>query len=298
MVEEGNKEVYNGKILEKVSYVWTVQNYKEQRNVAHGVALESPTFDGPNGHSFKIKFYPNGATQHAYIHYSSSFAIETTHTAELLLSFHTINPYPFLFLSPAAKTSSFQKRGLYRRVFTVEGGHTSPAINWLSRKMDSHIGIGYSLTIKATIGVFINANHSPIDPFLFFQVGDKRFFAERSIIEKRCPLLLPKPSSSNPDADIVISDVEPDLFDALLWFIYNKKLHSREHERITKTKWRDPNSYGMRIRRVAIRYELMGFTGDSGVDMEDLCRPFLKAWNIVQRITKVKSKVAKVMPNP
>ncbi|KAG6393314.1 hypothetical protein SASPL_147553 [Salvia splendens] len=287
--------VEEGKIVEKVSYIWRVQNYKEHRNVGYGVALESPTFDGPNGHSFKIKFYPAGATETDYINYSSSFAIETKQTAELLLSFHTVNPYPFPIVSLAAKTSSFRKRGLYRRVLTVQGGHTSPSINWQSHQMDSHIGIGYSLKIKATIGVFINTIRPPIHPFLFFRVDDQRFFAERSIIQKRCPPLLPKPSS---DADIVISDVEPDLFDALLWFIYNKKLHSRDQERIMTSKWRDPNSYRMRIRRVAIRYELMGFTGDSGVYMEDLYRPFLKAWNIVQRITKVKSKVAKVMLNP
>ncbi|KAL1535820.1 hypothetical protein AAHA92_28554 [Salvia divinorum] len=298
MVEE-EKEVYHEKILEKVSYIWSVQDYKVHRNVGYGVALESPTFDGPNGHSFKIKFYPAGATQRDYINYSASFAIETTQTAELVLSFQTVDPYPFPLSPPAAKTSSFHKRGIYRRVFTVQAGHTSPTLHLCSPSMDSHIGIGsYSLKIKATIGVFINShtNHPPIDRFLFFRVYDARFFAEQSILQKRCPALLPNPPSPDPDADIVISDVHSYLFDALLWFIYNKKLHSFDREGIEKSNWRDPYSYRMTIRRVAIRYELMGFTGDSGVDFKDLYGPFLKAWNTVRRITKVKSRLAKIRP--
>ncbi|XP_047970432.1 uncharacterized protein LOC125213754 [Salvia hispanica] len=147
----------------------------------------------------------------------------------------------------------------------------------------------YSLKIKATIGVFTNTNDPLVDRYLFFQVGYMRFFAEQSIVHKRCPALL---LNADVDADIVISDVEPDLFDALLWFIYNKKLHSRDLEDIQKSNWRDPNSFRMQIRTLSIRYQLPGFADNAEVYLEDLYRPFLKAWSTVRRIT---SKIAKVM---
>ncbi|XP_047966017.1 uncharacterized protein LOC125210512 [Salvia hispanica] len=283
------EEVYNGKIVQTVSYVWSVQNYKEQRHVGYGVALESPAFEGPDGHSFKIKFYPSGATQEDYIDYFAAFAIESTQTAELLVSFRIVNPYPF---SPNVKTSSFHKRGFYRRVLTVQAGHTSPCLHVFTPYLKACIGMRYSLKIKATIGVFTNTDDPLVDRCLFFQVGYMRFFAEQSIVQKRCPALL---LNADSDADIVISDVEPDLFDALLWFIYNKKVHSRDLQDIQKSNWRDPNSFRMQIRTLSIRYQLPGFADNAEVYLEDLYRPFLKAWSTVRRIT---SKVAKVKPDP
>ena len=212
---EAKGEVYSGKTMEKVSYTWLLQDYKKYRELGPGVALVSPAFDGPNGHKFKIKFYPGGATQRAYIAWAVSFAIETTQTAELVLSFKTVDP---LISFASAQSCSFKKRGIFRRVFSVQAGHTSPSIQLSRYRLESELITGENaFKIEATIGVFINTNtntnHPPIDRFLFFKVDDKRFFAEQSIIEERCPALLPNSSSHEPDADIVVTDIEPDIFD-------------------------------------------------------------------------------------
>ncbi|XP_042043306.1 uncharacterized protein LOC121788759 [Salvia splendens] len=284
------EDLHNGNTLLKINYEWRVQNYKGYKTEGYGEALESPRFPGPNGHSFKIIFYPGGATLNDYIDNRASFAIETTQTAQLVLAFRIMDSFS---ITHTYKTSSFDQRDFFRHVFTVQAGHTSPTLHMYRPSIEPVIG--YSLKIKATIGVFINTIRPPIDPFLYFRVNDNRFFAERSIIEKRCPALLP---NHHADADIVISDVGSYLFEALLWFIYHNKLHFWDRLFIEKSNRRDPNSFRMRIRRVAIHYQLPGFAGDSRVKLEDLYRPFLKAWNTLRQITKAKSKVAKIMPDP
>ena len=194
------EDLHNAKTLVKINYDWQVQNYKGYKTQGYGEALESPRFPGPNGHSFKIKFYPGGATLPDYIDNRASLAIETTQTAQLVLAFRAMDPYG---ITHTDKVSSFDQRQMFRRVFTVQAGHTSPTLLMFRASIEPLIG--YSLKIKATIGVFIDTISPPTDPFLFFQVYDQRFFAERSIIEKRCPALLP---NHHADADIVIRGVD------------------------------------------------------------------------------------------
>ncbi|KAG6393317.1 hypothetical protein SASPL_147556 [Salvia splendens] len=87
------EDLHNGNTLLKINYEWRVQNYKGYKTEGYGEALESPRFPGPNGHSFKIIFYPGGATLSDYIDNRASFAIETTQTAQLVLAFRIMDSF-------------------------------------------------------------------------------------------------------------------------------------------------------------------------------------------------------------
>ena len=59
-----------------------------------------------------------------------------------------------------------------------------------------------------------------------FQVGGKTFSAHRTLLALRCPALLRDGSSSAP---IRIDDVEPSVFEELLFFVYTGKLKTGPH---------------------------------------------------------------------
>lgn len=100
---------------------------------------------------------------------SNSTLVEIHSVPTLLgLFFKTVDPH----LSFAyAQSCSFKKRGIFRRIFGVQAGHTSPGVQLSRKYMENQL-----ITGENDWGVFINTSHPPIDRFLFFKVDDKRFY--------------------------------------------------------------------------------------------------------------------------
>ncbi|XP_057806104.1 uncharacterized protein LOC131021038 [Salvia miltiorrhiza] len=289
------------KIMVKGCNVYVVHNYSTIKKMPVGECTRSEIFDVA-GHLFRIVLYPQGMDEIDYINQTSAFTIqnESVSEVELVVSFEILHPYPLL--GSNVRRSSFHDRLIFRNVLTAQPGLESRCIPFLQPWIASMPrGISDTLKIRATVGVFINALDVPIDRTIFFRAGGERFYAEESVLRTRCRQLHRLACDSNGDvldADVVLeADIGSDLFCAVLWFIYNKKLQTLDKVDIVRSNMRDPNSWGQSMLRAADRFQLphlrrmcnsLLFFRD--VQIHDMCFPigsaFRKSWNIIRMVHK------------
>ncbi|KAH6808548.1 hypothetical protein C2S51_000304 [Perilla frutescens var. frutescens] len=109
----------------------------------------------------------------------------------------------------------------YRTVVTLQPGY----LYWRAYDSFYQESLKSQRHLKIRVDFFIFSNHN--HPYIIFKVGGKRFYADESDITKDFPTLLPYPTAGTDDHhhDVVISDVDPNMFQAVLWYIYQAELH-------------------------------------------------------------------------
>lgn len=211
--------------MEEVCCEVLVQNYSSFKNVGVGQSIESEAIE-VGGHSFTLRFYPQGRDQRSHIDNSMSLCIknQSAESVEVVYAFEFMEQYPFPARSQLGRCSQFQDRGVYRRVTTLGPGfeYGNSFTRHLFDKPMKYVRRD-SIRISTTIGVFVRKPLATVcDRMVLFRVGGTRFFAEESLLRIRCPALLQPDDARFTDDDIVL-DVDPDVFDVcffspfLLW---------------------------------------------------------------------------------
>ncbi|KAH6783098.1 hypothetical protein C2S52_008057 [Perilla frutescens var. hirtella] len=293
------------KIMKKSSYVFSVQNYTARvKRIGMGNSIASPPFV-VEGYSFSVQFYPHGKDRAAHAHGRMSVFIrnESSKMVVCISAIHILDQSGF---NTHRGYSSFDgdRRKSYRHVLTIKPGGQRGSDQFLWRELieskhPKYYLPGDCLKIRATIGVFIDqplpfANVlGPFDRCIFFQVEGYLVFAEESVLRTRCPTLLSycHSQSNSLSENIVIPDIERNVFVGVLWFIYNQQLHKQDKVAIYNSKPYDMDSFFSKMLAAADRFNLkslrsqcetMNFFGNAEVRMRESCyamkRTFEKSW--------------------
>lgn len=203
------------KTMEKVSYRWVVNNYSTWNGMEIGSTVESDLV-AVGGFQFRIIIYPRGKSEAAQKAGMVSVCIrnESQQEAEVVFSFEILHQYGLPYLN--IRRSLFHDRGLFRRVMTLPHGEEVGIMHFvklttIERKYYNYVKRD-SIKLMATIGVFVNQahDHQPLHQFIFFQVEDKQYYAEESMIRSRCPALCPNGFGF---PNFVLENIQPDTFD-------------------------------------------------------------------------------------
>lgn len=208
------------KVMEKVTHVWVVDNYSTRRNIGVGESIESDPI-AVGGYSFTIRWYPQGKHQATHNDGRMSLCIknQSTQVAEVVTAFAFLPKYPLPGLD--ISRSSFDDRRMYRQYVALEpgleygnSGFWQNCLHWYTYVSNDCI------KIRATIGVFVERPlcmvRQPFDRTIFFRVAHKRFYAEESVLRRRCPALL---ALSDSDMDVWIAGGDTDIFDVSIQFL-------------------------------------------------------------------------------
>ncbi|KAL6537626.1 hypothetical protein OROMI_026160 [Orobanche minor] len=225
-------------IMEKESYLFVVDKFKDRIGIGMGKPVESSPFM-VGGYSFSIQLYTDGANEETHRLRCISLYIknESPKAAQLV--------YDLLILDPTGVYhyghSSFGGKNKYHQVYTCLPGSLLGYLNFTDHScIRPYYRPNGSILIRATVGVVHDHDHQqlplakpsiPSSSFerhccIVFQVGDLRFIEKESIITTRCPALISDyPQSNN---TVVISDVDPDVFKGVLWYLNKKMINIQE----------------------------------------------------------------------
>lgn len=204
------------KTMEKVSHLWVVDNYSSWSRMERGLSFESDELVGVGGFQFRIIIYPHGKSEIAQQAGRMSVCIknESAQQSQVAFSFEIRHQYGLPYLE--LRRSLFHDRGLFHRVMTIPPGEEAGIMHFLNLTPIERQRYSYvkrdSIKLVATIAVFVNneERHQPFDNFIFFQVQDKRYYAEESVIRSRCPSLC---ANNSEFPNFVLENIEPDTFD-------------------------------------------------------------------------------------
>ncbi|KAL8041741.1 hypothetical protein ABFX02_09G003700 [Erythranthe guttata] len=268
------------RVIEKGSHLFVAKNYSLHKG-KNGVdkEIESEEFI-VGGHTWTIRFYPVGKTIGDH---NSGFA-----SLFIFLKKPTSYPVRFLYdmtvLDQSNKGkdycgySNFKSYPYFGIVLFRPGSSAMFGCpQFIKRKTleSSHYLKDDCLKFRVTIGVLSSRNHNlhlikvpecsnigadfrellhnkeGVD--VFFKVGNERFCAHKWILVARCPLFL----RHLPDncKEIEITDMEPRIFKAMLWFVYTGNLQEEDDE------YSNPSileSFMGKMLAVADRYEFKG----------------------------------------
>ncbi|KAH6822693.1 hypothetical protein C2S53_003520 [Perilla frutescens var. hirtella] len=258
------------KIMKKASYVFSVQNYTARvKRTGVGNSIASPPFV-VGGYSFSVQFYPHGKDRAAHAYGRMMSASIRNESAKMVFCISAIHILDQSGSDIHQGYSSFdQDRGRsYRHVLIIEPGGERGSDQFSRELIESEYPEYYlngdCLKIRAIIGVFIDqplpfANVlRPFDRCIFFQVDRYLVFAEESVLGTRCPTLLSycDSQSNSLSKNIVIPDIEHDVFVGVIWFIYNQQLHLQDKVAIYNSRPDDMDSFFSKMLAAADRFNL------------------------------------------
>ncbi|XP_057785938.1 BTB/POZ and MATH domain-containing protein 5-like isoform X2 [Salvia miltiorrhiza] len=249
IMEKGQSSSSRVKMMEKKCYKFVVRNYSAYEGIGMGNWIQSRAFV-VGGHKFRLHLYPQGKDLASHYGGLASLLIknESATSVQLVAALEVLDRQGS---GVHAGYSFFDDRIVYKHVVTIEAGKRYGEI-------DFHIESGGyvrqdSIIIRATLGVFVDHPSKPLERCVVFQVGDRRYYADEAVITMRCPALLSVSQSQSQSDHIVISDVKTNVFEAVLWFIYNQVIHKRDIEAIASS-----NLFALKILAAADRFQLNG----------------------------------------
>ncbi|KAK6123641.1 hypothetical protein DH2020_042616 [Rehmannia glutinosa] len=86
--------------------------------------------------------------------------------------------------------------------------------------------------------------------------GDERFWGHKWILIASSPVFLSRLSDCHQSQEIIISDMEPSIFKAMLWFIYKGLLKEEEQKAASYFGSFMPNSFMAKMLAAADQFEL------------------------------------------
>lgn len=219
------------------------------------------------GYPFRILFYPQG--KNAVVHSRGQVSLfirhESPNAVESVYALHILEQIQLYPPPPIHAGFSYEDRRGFRQVLTLKPRYLEGNFHFKERDFieepNNFYLVGDCIKIRAIIGVFIDLPFGklcqPFDRYIFFQLeSGTRYFTEESVLVSRCPHLLPNRLLYRYDRDILISDIKDDVFEAVLWFIYNDKLDEYDREAIYKSKPSDLDSFYLRMLAAADRLNM------------------------------------------
>ncbi|KAG8378621.1 hypothetical protein BUALT_Bualt07G0004500 [Buddleja alternifolia] len=238
----------------KGSYEFVVENYSVCKGgIGVDEAMESEEFT-VGGYRWTVCFYPSGMTVDAYNAGYASLLISLKGEATTYVRFL----YDLFLLDQSGKGKHWG-RSLINAPLEVlpslyHGGQRGGYYNFIKRELlepSSDYLKDDCLKVTCTIGVLSsNIQNLPLIKVpksnigtcfgkllenkkgadVFFDVSGETFCAHRWILAAGAPVFRSHLSEAHRTKEIVIPDIEPRIFKALLWFIYTGALLEEEQE--------------------------------------------------------------------
>ncbi|KAG8378626.1 hypothetical protein BUALT_Bualt07G0005000 [Buddleja alternifolia] len=226
--------------MEKGSHELLVENYSLCKGIGVSKAIESKEFT-VGGHQWTIRFYPDGQNDDANKKGNTYIAV--------CLKSESRSPVQFLselYLLDQSSKGNHQGGSLFKdaspkQIDSITCGKMSGYLVKRAFLKHSDYLRGDCLKIHCTIGVlttgiqelrgievpestiatdFGNLLESKEGADVFFKVADESFCAHKCILAARSPFFWSYFSDYHEDQEMVIPDMEPRVFKAMLWFIY------------------------------------------------------------------------------
>ncbi|KAL6505985.1 hypothetical protein OROHE_022704 [Orobanche hederae] len=256
------------KIMEKETRVFVVDNMSARmyRKPTDRRGMAKPIESNPftvGGYSFTIQLFTDVGN-----HVSLFIKNHSGKTAHVVLGLHIQSFRSFQnihrLFEGRLRRSSFHDRETYHQVAIMEPGQQHGTVHFASRLfLRDLLRERDCIMITATIGL-VSDHHQPPPPPLssslgyeqqcciLFKVGDRHYYAQESVITTRCPTLLSEYSQS--DHIVVISDVDNDVFEAVLWFLHhNNMLHEKDRKAIANS---NDDSFALKMLAAADKFRL------------------------------------------
>ncbi|KAG8362917.1 hypothetical protein BUALT_BualtUnG0024200 [Buddleja alternifolia] len=266
----------------KSNYTYIVKNYSSCKTIGVSMVKESSEFQ-VGGRRWTIRFYPNGSTIDAYNDgYASLF---------ISLQSESSTPVSCLFNLYLLDQSG---RGNHHGYTMFDGDPPKKPIHIDRSRMSGFLrfikwaSLEHSkfhkddcLQISCTIEVQIsdmnqlppnvapNENWKDLGRLLetkqnvdiFCKVGGERFCAHKWVLAARSLFFRSRLSDGHPDKEIVIPDMEPRTFKAMLWYIYTGTLPEEEQDAVYYTSPFIFESFMGKMLAAANRIELNELKG-------------------------------------
>ncbi|PIN19429.1 Speckle-type POZ protein SPOP [Handroanthus impetiginosus] len=258
--------------VEKGSHEFVIENYSQRKGAGVGKCIESAHFM-VGGHKWVIIFYPRGRSEIAHNEgYTSLFlCLKSNIRSPLQISLefsildqsgrgnHLVFPFRYPYLNSSLLRVSFRGSLSGFRKF----------IKWSSLESSDYMKDD-CLKISCTIEIFpcriqilsltnVGSYFSRIfqrkeRASVFFKVKGETFWAKKSELAACSPTFRSLFSDTPPHEEIVIPDVEPRVFQAMLQFVYTGTLVEEEQEAISDIN--SCNSFLVKVLAAADRFEL------------------------------------------
>ncbi|EYU22275.1 hypothetical protein MIMGU_mgv1a018386mg, partial [Erythranthe guttata] len=213
--------------MEKGSHLFVVKNYSLHEGIGVGGAIESEEFI-VGGYGWTIRFILNQTTIAVGCLYSAHFMDQSGKGNDKGLSFFDNSKIMYFERDRVIGRNFFIRRSSLNcpdylkddclkirvtiEVFTCRI-HNLPLI----KVPESNIGADFGKLLRSKQRADV-----------FFRVKNKSFCAHKRILAARCPQFLSQVSDSN--YEIEVTYMEPNIFKALLWFLYTGTLSDEEHD--------------------------------------------------------------------
>ncbi|KAI3454316.1 hypothetical protein Pfo_010979 [Paulownia fortunei] len=238
--------------MEKGLHEFVVENYSLCKGIGINKALKSQEFLVA-GHRWTICFYPQGkdvdVQKDGYVSLYISFKSESTTPVHFFFKLNLLDQSgkgnhwgSSLFKSVPPKGAPCLSSGLmcgYLRFIKRDFLEASDYIKDDCLRIRCTIGVSDShnqdMPIvdvpKSNIGAhFGSLLESKQEADVFFRVADESFSGHRWILAARSPVFRTRFADDHQHQEIVIPDMEPRVFRAMLWFIYTGNLLEEEQE--------------------------------------------------------------------
>ena len=104
---------------------------------------------------------------------------------------------------------------------------------------------------------------------LAFKVGNSKFFAHKLILQAQAPELSELAEQFNVNAPMAINDVDPDIFEMMLRYVYGKRIHTGQWRDHSKKILTASGKYGLtELKKEAEAWHInnLNLTAESAVD--------------------------------
>ncbi|KAL8041746.1 hypothetical protein ABFX02_09G003900 [Erythranthe guttata] len=235
---------------EKGCHLFVVKNFSLHKGIGVNEAIESEEFV-VCGRRFSIRLYPGGKDVDARDAGFASLYVylnkENTHQSVSCC-------FDMYLIDQSGKGNDWGCSYL-RKPWLIEDGRMLGRDNFITRSSLTEYLKDDCLKIRVNIEVFTcrnqdlplikvpteSLNNSIRSDFgkllqskkgadVLFKVKNQSFCAHKPILAARCPFFLSYLSDGHQSNEIDVPDIDPEIFEAMLWFLYTGILREEEHD--------------------------------------------------------------------